>query len=323
MLIATACFVGLLGLFIGAYWLFVLRPEDAAQRELHQRLSPTTVATTEALEREPLLRRVVPRTTLPALERTFERFGHLVRPIERLLGRSGWRLTVGQLVLGCTFAGALGFVASMQLVNAPSLALGAAILVGALPFALLHRAASRRLAKFEAHFPEAIDLIARALRAGHALTTGLGMVAEEAPEPVRTEFQLLHHQQRYGMPLSDAMLRFADRVPLLASRFFVTAVLTQREAGGDLAEVLDTLAALIRDRFRLKRQIQVMSAHGRITAAVLCGLPVVLGAILFVTAPTHIATLLIDPLGIRMAVAALVLQAVGFVVMRRIVRFQI
>src|SRR4030095_16167112 len=109
---------------------------------------------------------------------------------------------------------------------------------------------------------EAIRLIARAFGAGHAFTTGLGMVADEVPEPVRSEFRLLYDRQNFGMPLADAMRRFAPRVPWLSARFFVTAVLTQRESGGNLSEVLDSLAALIRDRFRLRRQVRTLSAHG-------------------------------------------------------------
>jgi tight adherence protein B len=321
MLIALACFVGILGLFIGAYWLFILRSEGEAARTLKRRLNPTGQVAVVA--RVSLLTRIVPRSSVPALERTFERFAGTVRPLERLLEKSGLRVTVGQVVLGCTFAGVLTYLVVHQLTKEPWIALGAALLVGSLPFMLVKQAARRRLTKFETQFPEAIDLIARALRAGHALTTGLGMVAEEVPDPVRTEFRLLRDRQSYGMPLPDALRSFAERVPLLDARFFVTAVLTQREAGGNLSEVLDGLAALIRERFRLKRQVRVLSAHGRITAWVLCGLPVALTAILFAIAPTHIEKLFTDPLGIRMVAVAVVLQVVGFVTMRRIVNIEI
>ncbi len=122
---------------------------------------------------------------------------------------------------------------------------------------------------FEDQFPQAIDLIASSLRAGHAFTTGVSMVADEVPDPTGAEFRLLYDQQNYGMPLPDALKAFARRVPLLDARFFITAVLTQREAGGNLAEVLDNLSTLIRERSRVKRQVRVASAHGRITGWVL------------------------------------------------------
>src|SRR6185436_4543923 len=141
------------------------------------------------------------------------------------------------------------------------LALGVALLLAMLPTWYVRNAGKRRVRRFEEQFPEAIDLMARALRAGHALPTALNLVGQEAPEPVRTEFRVLHDEQNYGMPFPEALRSFAARIPLLDARFFVTAVLTQREAGGNLAEVLDGLAALIRERFKLKRQVRTLSAH--------------------------------------------------------------
>jgi len=149
------------------------------------------------------------------------------------------------------------------------------------------------------------------------------MVADEIEEPVRTEFRLLHDRQNYGMPLPDALRGLAVRVPLLDARFFATAVLTQRESGGNLSEVLDGLSKLIRERFKLKRQVRTLSAHGRITGWVLGALPIVLAALMFVIAPEHMGLLFTDPLGVRMVVGAGVLQVVGFIAMQRIVNIEI
>jgi tight adherence protein B len=203
------------------------------------------------------------------------------------------------------------------------LALPAAALGGSVPYLVVQRVAQRRIARFEEQFPEAIALIARALRAGHALPTGLGLVTEEVPEPVRGEFKLLYDRQNYGMPLPDALRAFAERVPLIDARFFATAVLTQREAGGNLAEVLDGLAAIIRDRFRLKRQVRVVSAHGRITGVVLGLMPLAIGAVLFVISPGHITRLLDDPVGLKLVIGAGMLQLIGFIVIRRIVQIEV
>ena len=126
------------------------------------------------------------------------------------------------------------------------------------------------------------------------------MVADEVPDPVGGEFRLLYDQQNFGMPMPDALRAFAERVPLLDARFFVTAVLTQRESGGNLAEVLDNLGVVIRERFRVKRQIRVVTAHGRITGSVLVLIPVVIVLAMVVVAPDHILTLVQDPLGIQM-----------------------
>ena len=162
-------------------------------------------------------------------------------------------------------------------------------------------AASR---KFEEQFPEAIELIARALRAGHAFTTGLALVAEELPDPVGGEFRLVYDRQNFGMPVADALHLFAERVPLLDARFFVTAVLTQRESGGNLAEILDNLGVVIRQRFRVRRQIRVVTAHARLTGWVLVAMPLATALAMLVVAPDHILTLVTDPLGIQMLVAA-------------------
>ncbi len=195
--------------------------------------------------------------------------------------------------------------------------MGAALLASFVPFIYVKQKKARRLRKFEEQFPEAIDLIGRALRAGHAFTTGLAMAAEEIPKPVGEEFKLLYDRQNFGMPLPDAMKAFAARIPLIDARFFVTAVLTQRETGGNLGEVLDNLASVIRDRFRVKRQVRVLTAHGRITGWILSGLPPALAAAMMVVAPQNMRMMITDPLGVQMIVGALVLQVIGTLIIRQ------
>ncbi len=321
MLIAIGCFVGVLTLVLGAYWFFVLRQETEAKRTLSRRLNPTRALANIA--QTSLLNELTPSSSMPVLARALVRFASAVRPVERVIERSGYSVSLGQVILGSAFAALLGAFATWQLTHQLLLGVGAGLLSGITPLIFLKHAASRRMARFEEQFPEAIDLIARALRAGHAFTTGLGMVADEIEEPVRTEFRLLHDRQNYGMPLPDALRSLAVRVPLLDARFFATAVLTQRESGGNLSEVLDGLSRLIRERFKLKRQVRTLSAHGRITGWVLAALPIVLAALMFVIAPEHIGLLFTDPLGIRMVIAVSVLQVIGFIAMQRIVNIEI
>ena len=182
---------------------------------------------------------------------------------------------------------------------------------------------SKRLLKFEEQFPEAIDLLSRALRAGHALTTGLSMVAEELPDPIGPEFQTLYDQQNFGMPLSQALKNFADRVVCLDARFFVTAVLTQKEAGGNLSEVLDNLAAIIRDRFKVKRQVQGyfrtrphygVGAVGAADDAGACSSPS--------ATRRNTPTFYRDPLGMQLIGGALVLQLIGAFAIKKIVNIE-
>ena len=146
-------------------------------------------------------------------------------------------------------------------------------LSGALPTFFLRWKRSRRIDRFEELFPEALTLMTRAMRAGHTFIAALGMVADELPQPIAGEFKLLHDRQNFGFPLAEALRDFGARIPVLPARFFVTAVLTQRETGGNLSEVLDNLATVIRDRFTVMRQVRTKSAHGRLTGWVLTALP--------------------------------------------------
>jgi tight adherence protein B len=162
-------------------------------------------------------------------------------------------------------------------------------------------------------------LIARALRAGHALPTALQMVSDEIAAPVGEEFKRLFDQTSYGMSLPEALRAFGERVPLLDARFFVTAVLTQREMGGNLSEVLDKLASVIRDRFKVKRQVRVVSAHGRITGVVLGFLPPATALVIFIISPNRLRLLTEDPMGHYMIGGGILLQVVGVLAIRKIV----
>ncbi len=172
---------------------------------------------------------------------------------------------------------ASGYVLVKWLTYFTYLGLAAAPFFAMVPYLVVRHMRTRRLEKFEEQFPESIELMARALRAGHTFPTGLQMVAEEMADPVGAEFKLVYDSQNFGMPMSDALKAFAGRIPILDARFFVTAVLTQRETGGNLSEVLDNLASVIRDRFKVKRQVRVVTAHGRITGWILAGLPPAFG----------------------------------------------
>jgi tight adherence protein B len=202
--------------------------------------------------------------------------------------------------------------------------LGIVFAVGAtwLPIAWLRWMRTRRMLKFEEQFPEAMDLLARALRAGHALTTGLSMVADEMKDPIGPEFRQLFDEQNFGLPLPQALKNFATRIPLLDAKFFVTAVLTQRDAGGNLSEVLDNLATIIRDRFRVKRQVRVISAHGRITGWVLSALPTSLALFFTLTNPQKYLAFVRDPLGMQMVLFALGLQVLGVLIIKKIVTIE-
>jgi len=318
MTIAVIVFVMVLSIVFGGYVLFVVRPEVESERAVRARLRVRRVRIVNESVVKPGERLSVVRFLDGALQRSAD----LISPLTELVARSGLGLTPGAVILACVFSATVTMAIAAEF-RMPLLVI---LLVGpvasVLPLLYVRWAARKRMAQFEEGFPEAVDLIARALRAGHALPTALQMVGEEIPDPIGGEFRKLFDQQNFGMSLPEALAAFGQRVPLIDARFFVTAVMTQREMGGNLSEVLDRLAAVIRDRFKVKRQVRSVSAHGRITGVVLGILPPAVAAVLFTISPAHMRLLIDDPLGVRMVVIGVVLQIIGVLIIRRIIEVE-
>jgi tight adherence protein B len=315
--IAAVTFIIVLSLILGSYWAFVLRLDHSDVAALQSRLgtnpAPRSLKKLAILKPTERLSRVGPLNTM------LGRAGRITGSLQRDLVQAGLPITVATVLLSSGCLALLGYFAVKLLTFNTLMGVGAAIILSLVPFSYVKYKKTSRLRRFEEQFPEAIDLVGRALRAGHAFTTGLAMAAEEIPAPVGEEFKLLYDQQNFGMPLPEAMKAFASRIPLIDARFFVTAVLTQRETGGNLGEVLDNLASVIRDRFRVKRQVRVLTAHGRITGWILAGMPPALAVAMMFTSPNHMKMLISDPLGVNMIIGALVLQMIGTLVIRKLV----
>ena len=315
--IVILTFVLIVGIVYGTYWALLVRPEQREQSALRKRLrgaKTATSATVGDLERpEQRLSQV------KGLDKILARTAGLSGPLDRLITQSGVKMSVGTIVLSSALAAMLTFLLVRWLTYSSLFALALAPLAGMLPYLYVKYKRTQRFDKFEEQFPEAIELLARALRAGHAFPTGVLMVSEEMPEPIGPEFKLLYDRQNFGMPFPEALRGLADRVPLIDARFFVTAVLTQRETGGNLSEVLDNLATVIRDRFKVKRQVRVVTAHGRITGWILSAMPPSLAVILWIVSPDHMNLLITDPLGLQMIGVALFLQVLGTLAIRKLV----
>lgn len=314
-LVVGVMFGLVLVIFLGTYWFLFEAHQKSAKDSLRRRLEVTDAAKTT--------RQVSLKTTRDIGRRPGGAL--LTRPLgslRTLVEQSGLKLTLTGLLVGMVGMAVLAFVLVAGFTGLPWLGAGASVVGTSIPYLAVRIARTKRIQKFEELFPEAIDLVGRAMRAGHTFITGLSMVADELPDPVAREFRLIYDQQNYGMDLSEALKNFAVRVPLLDARFFVTAVLTQRQAGGNLAEVLDNLARVIRDRFKVKRQIRVVSAHGRLTGWILGGLPPALALALAIQAPANFTVMFNDPLGIRMIVVAVVLQIVGMLIIRKLVNIE-
>jgi tight adherence protein B len=315
MLVPFAVFLGVVAIVVGAYFLLVVKEEE----RVLDRLNPKKTSKAGSLVKGGVIKEEERLSSMGPMQRLLEETTPLTIPLKQLIEQSGVQMNVGSFVLMSAVFGLGGYLAGVTVTNYILVGLFTGVLFGLLPLMYVRRARSKRMIKFEEHFPEAIDLIARALRAGHALPTGLGMAAEEAPKPVGPEFRKLYDEQNFGLALPDAMRNFARRVPVLDARFFVTAVLTQRETGGNLAEVLDNLSSVIRDRFKVKRQVRVISAHGRITGWILSALPPCLAFATLFLNPNHLGTLLGDELGVRMLITAGILQVIGTLIIRKIV----
>ena len=235
--------------------------------------------------------------------------------------RLSWSVgTFGVLTVG--FLSAFGLAA--LIVTGSLLAAALAATFGAfIPYLVARRKRVQRLHRFEEHFPEAIDLLTRAIRAGHPLSAGVRMVAEEAPDPIAEEFHETFEQQRFGLPFEDALLGLTDRVDLVDVRIFATAVLVQREVGGNLAEVLDKLAQTIRARFAIRRQLRVYTAQGRLSGYVLGALPILVGVAIYLLDREYVMTLFNAPVGRLAVVAAVIMQVIGYLWIRKIVNIEI
>jgi len=199
----------------------------------------------------------------------------------------------------------------------------AAFLGGLGPYMVVRFKRNKRIGAFEEMLPEAIDLLGRAIRAGHPLSAGMKMVADETREPIQGEFRRTHEEHRFGLPFEDALLAMADRVSLIDVRILTTAILIQREVGGNLAEVLDNLANVIRVRFNIRRQLRVYTAQGRFSGYVLAALPIAVGLAIYSINPPYISLLFTDPLGKLLVLIAVVFQIIGYLWIRKIVNIEI
>ncbi len=317
-----AAFVIGVGLVMGVYTGVMKVPEVLAQRKLQSRLDQLTAPLDEPSVGGGALVKVSDAGPLPALERMIsgtERGSAFGRWIEQ----SGMKMSISGVLLIAVVCGALFAVLVTMLTRSP-FGIPAGFAIGcALPFMFLKFKRTKRLRAFEEQFPEALDLIARALKAGHAFATGLKMAADELGEPVGPEFRKTFDEQNFGLPLKDALENLTLRLPILDVRFFATAVLIQRETGGNLSEILENLAHVVRERFKILRQVRVYTAHGRLTGYVLLALPAVLGIALSFINPDHMNMLFRERMGQILLMVAMGMQIAGYIWIKQVVKIEV
>src|SRR5437773_6427074 len=312
-------FVVTLGLSLSLLYFMVESP--LARRKMMTRLAAVQEVSIRNDEASDVLRKEL-LSDMPALHRILAMAPGIAR-LRLFLEQGAIRMQVGSFVLISVallvFVFLATVIAGLPLYEGLPAALGA----GAIPTVIASAIRQRRFNKFEEQFPEALDLLGRAVRAGHAFTTGLEMIAKECAEPLAGEFRTTFEEQNFGLPLRDALLNLTERVPIIDVRFFVTALLIQKETGGNLAEILDGLSRVIRDRFRIYREVRVRTAQGRLTAGILIALPIMMGFILSVLNPKYIGVLFTDPLGPIVLVTAAVMQIIGSAILWKIIHFEV
>ena len=319
LLIAITIFILTVALIEGAY--YALRKiRSGEKREVLRRLRGYP---TQEYEREIIdIMRKSMLSEVPWLNRMLLSM-RWTDKLSRMIEQSGTESTLGVFILLSIVLASGGFVIGLWVASNALLSLIMAFFLGVFPFLYVYLKKKRRMEKFQRQLPDALDLIARALKAGHAFTGGLKMVGDELGEPVGTEFEKTLHEINFGSGVPEALKGLTQRVDCPDLRFFIISVIIQRETGGNLAEILAKIAYLIRERFKLQNRVQVLSAEGKLSAIILISIPFVIALALSVLNPVYIKTLFVDPVGKALVAFALLMMAIGIVVMKRMIEIKV
>jgi tight adherence protein B len=312
------------GTIAGAYALVTWLPARLAQRRIEARVAGLAFALPDVAD-DPASASILKRQAsgaLPLVDKLVAQMRWGTR-LSNLINQSGAHVGPSTIMVLSVASGILLGLVPPLLLRLPWAFIPAALCGATAPVLLLMQKRKKRFGRFEEQFPEALDLLSRATRAGHAFTTAMGMVADEAPDPVGPEFKKAFEEQNFGIPLKDALMNLCERVPIIDVRFFVTAVLIQRETGGNLSEILDNLSHVVRERFKILRQVRVYTAHGRMTGYVLMALPACLALALSFINPEHMNVLFEEHMGRVMILATIVMQATGYVWIRQVVKIEV
>jgi tight adherence protein B len=319
IVIAILVFVAVTLLMFAA--ISYLDDRNAQARVLRERLSTADQIEQRKPADDLALLRDEMLSEIPALDNILRRSAR-VSALQELLTQGEIKTRAGNFLMLCTVSAIIVAFLFFRFAS-PMLGWVGLVLGFFLPYMYASYRRTKRFEEFESLFPEAIDTLARAVRAGHAFTTAIEMIANEVAEPVAGEFRKLYEEQKFGLPVRDALMNLAERVPLVDVKFFVTAVMLQRETGGNLAEILDNLSYVIRERFKIQRQVRVFTAQGRLTMLLLMGMPPLIVVVMMLTNPSFIRPLFKDPIGHALVVIGITLQTIGYFVIRKIIRIQV
>lgn len=320
LMISVLVFIAVLLLLEGAYllWKSYKGPEA---KKIENRLRALSASRDNSKQTQLLKQRML--SDVPAIERFLLSMSRAQR-LDRFILQAGLNWTVSRLLLSCA---ALGAIACLLMVYGAHQSLMLSGVVGAVfavtPLLYVSHKRSGRLGKFERQLPEALDLITRALRSGHAFSSALQMVGDEMAEPIAGEFRIVHDEVNFGVALQQALTNLSVRVPLTDLRYFIVSVLIQRESGGNLTEVLGNLSRLIRERLKLMAKVKVLSSEGRLSAWILGIMPFALAGVMYLVNPDFMAPLWNDPIGLSIIKYMLILMVFGALILKKIIKIRV
>lgn len=318
--ISVLVFIAVLLLLESGYLLWKAYKGPEAKK-IESRLRALSASRDKSAQTQLLKQRML--SEVPAVERLLLSMARVHR-LDRFIVQSGLQWTVSRLLLSCAALGAGAFLLVFYGLH-QSLPMSALVGSGcaALPLLYVNHQRGRRLAKFERQLPDALDLITRALRAGHAFSAAMQMVGEEMAEPIAGEFRIVHDEVNFGVSLPQAMTNLSERIALTDLRYFIVSVLIQRDSGGNLTEVLGNLSRLIRERLKLMAKVRVLSSEGRLSAWVLGVMPFALAGVMFLVNPGFMSPLWTDPIGVAIIKYMLILMAFGAFILTRIIKIRV
>lgn len=290
-------------------------------KNIEQRLRVLSASSDGSAQAGVLRQRML--SSLPMITRFLQSLPR-VHQLDRMIVQANLAWTVSRFLLSSLVLGAVVVaVASLTLLQPLSLSLLAGALFASMPFMYVRRRRGKRMRKLEEQLPEALDLLSRSLRAGHSFGAGLQMIGQEMSDPIAGEFRFVHDEMNFGVSLEQALTNLSVRVPVTDLRYFVVAVLIQRESGGNLTEVLGNLSRLIRQRLKLFWRIRILSAEGRLSAWVLGLMPFILAGLMNIFNPAFMAPLWTDPIGISLLRNMLIMMGLGVLMLRKITRIRV
>jgi tight adherence protein B len=289
-----------------------------ADKLIHSRLASLDRRRTSSGTDEPDIVKEITFSTIPSFDK-FLRRSRTAVGLQLLIEQCDLQWTVGRVVFGTLVLICLGALLGNWWIAPGLVGWVPGLTLGAIPYVFLVQKRKRRLRRFSEFLPEAIDLMSRGLRAGQALPTTIETIAEESNEPLRSEFRRAADEQSFGLPFREAMLNLHRRVPVADLQFLVTAILVQKETGGNLAQILDKTSHVIRERVRVAGQMRIRTAQGRLTGGVLCALPFAMFIGMNILHPGYGKALFQDPLGQKLVTYAAILMAIGILVIRKII----